>query len=427
MAPLPRGVVLFGPPASGKDTVTACMDAMYPDVALYEKLKTGAGRSLGYRFIDADELDQRRRSGRLTSVVRYGNQYSVDHAELDAWELQGRIPVVHTTDLDELGNLAARAGWLVVGLWARRRIAAERLLARGDLELSQRLDLWSSSLRDLTAHRPGFDHFIRTDACPPEEAARRALEAPDRVAAARSLDEVIEDPELVVPVVTLHRDGVIDWQLSQRYAEAVLPSGVVVLVAGTTGDAASLVAEDAQELVELWSSVLGPQRVVAGHTHRPWPKGAPSVRPLVVPKAVGVAGLRQVGERLPNAVVYSRERLGWTLPEVAPERALKLPFGVKITGTLRQRLVTVLANYPPSFRIWAGGSRGAGDALLAGADAVVVAALSATIADGRLPSTWAGIDSLIDQETSQSQHESHAMRVLRLTQTVRETLEGRRT
>ncbi|TQS03808.1 guanylate kinase, partial [Microbispora hainanensis] len=44
----PVGVVLYGPPASGKNTITAAMHRHDPRFRLLPKLKVGAGRADGY-------------------------------------------------------------------------------------------------------------------------------------------------------------------------------------------------------------------------------------------------------------------------------------------------------------------------------------------------------------------------------------------
>ncbi|MGK5554002.1 hypothetical protein ACSNOI_20525 [Actinomadura kijaniata] len=41
------GIVLYGPPASGKDTITAASSALDDRYVYFHKLKVGAGRSAG--------------------------------------------------------------------------------------------------------------------------------------------------------------------------------------------------------------------------------------------------------------------------------------------------------------------------------------------------------------------------------------------
>lgn len=58
-------VVLYGPPTAGKDTVTAALCSADPRFQLVTKLKHGTGRSAGYRFVTAEELDDLRRRDRI--------------------------------------------------------------------------------------------------------------------------------------------------------------------------------------------------------------------------------------------------------------------------------------------------------------------------------------------------------------------------
>ncbi|MFD0564440.1 hypothetical protein ACFQ2M_22355 [Kitasatospora saccharophila] len=44
------GIILYGPPASGKDTITAALIEQDPRLAQFARLKIGGGRSQGYRM-----------------------------------------------------------------------------------------------------------------------------------------------------------------------------------------------------------------------------------------------------------------------------------------------------------------------------------------------------------------------------------------
>ena len=104
-------VVLFGPPASGKDTVTAALARLDPRYTLFPKLKTGRGRTFGYRTVTSEKLAAlRSRRAIVQESQRYGNTYAVDRERLDAMLDDNLIPVVHIGDLTGLRCYAATPG-----------------------------------------------------------------------------------------------------------------------------------------------------------------------------------------------------------------------------------------------------------------------------------------------------------------------------
>ncbi|MCD9625267.1 hypothetical protein [Rhabdothermincola salaria] len=383
MSALPKGLILYGPPATGKDTVTAILTED-PRIVHFRKLKAGAGRMEGYRRTEAAALDELERSGKLLSVVaRYGNAYAIDWAEIERLEEAGLTPVVHTASLEEANALSARPGWRVCGLWASRRVTARRLRGRKDLDLPARLDLRSNMLRELATAPAEFDHFIDTDRLSASAVAKRVLAAPDRTSAARGVDDAVRDPDLVVAVPTL-RDayGDLDWEANADYAAAVRPGGVSVLVAGTAGQGARIAEPDRARLIDVWCDALGPARVVAGHLNGTVPGPVPGrPRPFVVPVEPGAYGLAQVGRALPDAVVYSRAESGWSLPIDAPEPGA-IPFAVKFAGPGNRPVAC-----REQLRWWHASTRTAAAALENDADAIVAASLAAA-ATLPLPRRW---------------------------------------
>ncbi|QXJ22878.1 guanylate kinase [Actinomadura graeca] len=176
-----KGVILYGPPTSGKDTVTAELARQDDRYALLPKLKTGTGRSTGYRHVSPTELETLRRAGRLVvETHRYGNVYAIDHHDIAALVDDGRIPVVHIgnlADLERLHNTVPLA-WTNVLLWVSREVCADRSRHRGDADTPSRLQAWDETLHDLqsTDAQP-FNLAIRTDQAEPAETARRIAAA----------------------------------------------------------------------------------------------------------------------------------------------------------------------------------------------------------------------------------------------------------
>ncbi|MFJ6214217.1 guanylate kinase [Streptomyces sp. NPDC092296] len=161
-------VVLYGPPTAGKDTVTAALTGADPRFRLVTKLKQGTGRSTGYRFVTAEQLDRLRDQGRIVvETHRYGNVYAVDRLDLEEMHSQGLVPVVHIGNVADLRRLlaGAPADWLRVLLWVPRDVCAERSRLRGDVDTPKRLSAWDETVADLLGAdlRDLFDLVVRTD------------------------------------------------------------------------------------------------------------------------------------------------------------------------------------------------------------------------------------------------------------------------
>lgn len=186
-------VVLYGPPAAGKDTVTAALRSVDQRFELVTKLKQGTGRSAGYRFVTAAELGDLRAQDRIVvETRRYGNVYAVDELSLMEPQQRSRVPVTHignVTDMRTLLGRTASISWLRVLLWVPRSECERRSRARGDTDTAKRLIAWDETARDLGASdvRDLFDLVIRTDRTVPVAAAKQityALDsAPDIVGA----------------------------------------------------------------------------------------------------------------------------------------------------------------------------------------------------------------------------------------------------
>ncbi|MFE5944057.1 guanylate kinase [Streptomyces sp. NPDC056480] len=178
-----HGVVLFGPPAAGKDTVSAVLNALDDRFAQLVKVKVGSGRTAGYRMATEEELGSLRAAGRiLLETERYGNTYAVDRADLDGMRAAGGIPVVHVGSLAHLRSFLDSVGgpWLRVLLWLPREECALRSAGRGDRDTEERLSVWDSTLEDLAAtdlDEALFHLLLRTDLRSPEETATIVSEA----------------------------------------------------------------------------------------------------------------------------------------------------------------------------------------------------------------------------------------------------------
>ncbi|GGU92160.1 hypothetical protein GCM10010182_04160 [Actinomadura cremea] len=176
-----RGVILYGPPTSGKDTVTAELTRQDARYALAPKLKVGTGRGTGYRYVSSAELATLRDAGRIAvETPRYGNVYAVDRHDIAALTDASRIPVVHMGNVADLNRLRAAVPlrWTSVLLWVPRHVCAERSRRRGDVDTPRRLRAWDETRADVrSVDNPVFDLVIHTDRTNPADVARRIIHA----------------------------------------------------------------------------------------------------------------------------------------------------------------------------------------------------------------------------------------------------------
>lgn len=182
----PLGVVLYGPPASGKDTVTAALHRLDSRFVLLPKLKVGTGRAEGYEFVTAERLERLREAGRLVAETRrYGNVYAVDRQTIDELTAAGAVPVAHMGNIADLRRLVGREpdAWLRVLLWVPREVTEARSAGRGDADTGKRLAAWDETLADLEANTDeGFFHLrLHTDRLSADAAAEEIMGAYDRL------------------------------------------------------------------------------------------------------------------------------------------------------------------------------------------------------------------------------------------------------
>jgi guanylate kinase len=169
------GIILYGPPASGKDTITGELCKLDDKYAYFQKLKVGAGRTTGYRQATSQQLDALRHGGLLLhEVARYDSAYAVDTPELDQLLDADRIPVVH---MGQVAGVAAlreyRGRWLDVLLWCPKAVTQQRAEQRGSADVDKRVAVWDETLADLRSQpEPPFALSIRTDLFNPVSAAR---------------------------------------------------------------------------------------------------------------------------------------------------------------------------------------------------------------------------------------------------------------
>lgn len=166
-------IVMYGPPAAGKDTVTGALSNEFHH---YRRVKVGGGRTAGYRMASTTDLEQLKTAGEVIySNSRYGSTYVIDRPELTRIITTGKVPVLHVGQpeaLDALSTAMPAVRWIVVELWCPRGIAASRIAARGTNDTAERLAAWDATPRLKVA-----DIRIDTAAVDPASAAKQIANA----------------------------------------------------------------------------------------------------------------------------------------------------------------------------------------------------------------------------------------------------------
>jgi guanylate kinase len=163
-------LVLYGPPASGKDVITTELVRQDPAFELYRPLRTGP-ISDRYRHLAKGAALPARIAFHV--VERYGRRYVFDEAEVSRLLAASRTPVLHLGQLDGVQRLQALyPSAIVVQLVCSRDTCQARSAGRADVDLADRLTAWDATAADLARH-PDFPFALAldTEALIPAEAA----------------------------------------------------------------------------------------------------------------------------------------------------------------------------------------------------------------------------------------------------------------
>lgn len=374
-----RGVILFGPPASGKDTVTDALNSLDPRFELYRRIKVGPGRTTGYRMATPDELRALEAAGQIIYANhRYSSTYVIDRPELDRLHRESITPVIHlgqTGAVDVLKQAAPDVEWTTVELWCPRSVAAGRIEARGTGDTAERLAAW-----DQTGHLNAPDLRIDTAETAPDAAA--AL-----IAAATG-----NTWTTVVPALHLTTDnGALDLEATRRYAEAASHTWIErFLINGSTTRGDELTRSERAAVLDVWLSVLDSARLLACT----WDSDDIAVAadrgitPMAVMRGLDStdAGLQFLHALPRSATVYSHPLFGSTLDLELVQLARReecLPAGGKL-AKLKPHEIEAIHRAAPEFRLWDGSCRHIRESLAAGADGIVATPLAGLIC-GELP------------------------------------------
>ncbi|MFE3494607.1 guanylate kinase [Streptomyces sp. NPDC059175] len=196
------GIVLFGPPTAGKDTISTRLTEHDKRFRQLVKVKVGSGRTTGYRVVGRAELEALRAADRVVlETERYGNIYAIDRADLELMHAAGHVPIVHLGSIAHLRmfRAAVREPWLCVLLWVPREVCGQRSTGRGDRDTSDRLAAWDAARSDLAAaprDESLFHLMLRTDRLSAEAAAgmvARAYASPPWKYPEAALSEFVDE------------------------------------------------------------------------------------------------------------------------------------------------------------------------------------------------------------------------------------------
>ncbi|MGW0826312.1 guanylate kinase [Streptomyces sp. NPDC002845] len=172
-----QGILLYGPPAAGKDTITAALTELDARYVPFTRLKIGTGKTRGYRMCAPERLAALEARGDVIyRNDRYGNIYVVDRPGLDRAMEGGRAPVVHLGQMVGMEQVTTLfpAHWVRVLLWCSKETTARRSPQRGDTDTAARLAAWDATQADLAAHpRAQWELRVNTDTTAPRQAAQR--------------------------------------------------------------------------------------------------------------------------------------------------------------------------------------------------------------------------------------------------------------
>ncbi|GGU26643.1 phosphotransferase-like protein [Nocardioides albus] len=137
-----RGVILYGPPAAGKDSTDHALRERSVDYVHFARIKVGSGNEDAYRMVTKGALNELRlRRDVIWENRRYGAIYAVDRPGL-AEALDSGIPVIHLGQPEAVEAVVTafpEVRWTVVELWCPVDDAERRLKKRGDSALVQRM------------------------------------------------------------------------------------------------------------------------------------------------------------------------------------------------------------------------------------------------------------------------------------------------
>lgn len=145
----PRGIILYGPPASGKSSITEELANMDPNYQLFKRLKIGQGRTEGYNMTTLRDLEKLRAQGVVVwENSRYGATYAISQIDLIDHLMAG-VPIVHAGQPAAVSSIIKRFEGMfsTIELCCSYEETLHRLRLRNDSDLERRVEAWRETPR----------------------------------------------------------------------------------------------------------------------------------------------------------------------------------------------------------------------------------------------------------------------------------------
>ncbi len=142
------GLILYGPPASGKDTVTHALADLDPTISLFRRLKAGPGRTGTYRMTTEPEIASLRAAGDVIwekTAAMSCLRHRPPRPDRCARHRHARGAPRQVPAIDALTKATPDTRWTVVYLWCPRDVAEARIVARATGDTSARLRAWEET------------------------------------------------------------------------------------------------------------------------------------------------------------------------------------------------------------------------------------------------------------------------------------------
>jgi len=162
-------LLLSGPPASGKDTVSHELINRNNRFVLFKKHRAGGETNSGYIDISTAQFKEMEAQNKfIQSHLRYGRLYGVSRDGIEKTLAYGKIPIIHTGRIENLVKLKDVFGQkcIAIHLWEHRDILAERIRKRHNNaeEISARITALDEEIYDQSKKKAMFsniDQYIR--------------------------------------------------------------------------------------------------------------------------------------------------------------------------------------------------------------------------------------------------------------------------